>query len=292
VDDAAALHAVYSDDDAMRYWDTPPHATLDDTRACIERELSPDAACWWALSLDAAGPALGVVGYLGNPDVPGMGYILHPHYWRQGYMSEAVRAALDYGFTALGLDRVELWINDDNLPSQRLAASLGFALRGRFRQRYHHHAHAHEKLVYGLHVSEWRDGALATPAHTPPNSVYSLQPILAVPDVQAAAAFYRDQLEFTVDWTYGDPPTHGSVSLGEWTTQAARIQLSHTDEPFDAATAVALYIFVGPDIDARYARYQERGVTIARELATQPWGMREFAVRDRNGYLLRFGTPG
>ena len=28
------------------------------------------------------------------------------------------------------------------------------------------------------------------------------------------------------------------------------------------------------------------------EVMRQPSGMREFAIRDYNGYVLRFGTPG
>jgi catechol 2,3-dioxygenase-like lactoylglutathione lyase family enzyme len=32
-----------------------------------------------------------------------------------------------------------------------------------------------------------------------------------------------------------------------------------------------------------------RGVTIAEPLEYRPWGMREFAVRDPDGHVLRFG---
>ena len=33
------------------------------------------------------------------------------------------------------------------------------------------------------------------------------------------------------------------------------------------------------------------GVEIVRALDSFSWGMREFSVRDPNGYVLRFGTP-
>lgn len=286
VEHAAALFAIYSHPDAMRYWDTPCHASIEATRAMIER-MTHERACWWAIRQRADGRVIGAVGYLGNEGPPGMGYILHPDCWRQGIMREAAHAALGYGFDTLGLDRVELWINDDNAPSQRLAETLGFTRRGRFRQKYHHHKTSHEKLVYGLYRHEWAAGSPAGKKRSP--LVYSAQPILAVTDVSATAAYYRDILGFTIAFLYGDPPTFGAVSLHEWTGEGAYIQLAQVDTL--APPQVGLYLFAGPAIDELYARYRATGVQIERALAQQPWGMREFAIRDCNGYLLRFGLP-
>ncbi len=286
--DAADLYFVFSNPLAMRFWDTPPHTSTADTQATIEGLLT-EKACWWSLCAPENGQAIGYVGYLGNQGVPGMGYILHPDYWRQGYMTEAVQAALDYGFSHLELDRVELWINDDNIASQKLAQKIGFTRRGRFRMKYAHQAEAHDKWVYGLYRHEWQ----TTPGTSPdrPQQCYSLQPVLSVSDVQGTATFYRDQLGFTIDFFYGDPPVHGGVSCGDWTTEGARIQLSQGDNVEPAKAGVRLSIVVGPDIDARYEHYQARGVSIVREIASYPWGMREFDVEDCNGYVLRFGTP-
>lgn len=40
------------------------------------------------------------------------------------------------------------------------------------------------------------------------------------------------------------------------------------------------------DADAEYARLQAAGVEIAHEIADQPWGDRQFVVRDPNGVLI------
>jgi uncharacterized glyoxalase superfamily protein PhnB len=115
--------------------------------------------------------------------------------------------------------------------------------------------------------------------------------VLTVPDVQAAAAYYRDQLGFTISFLYGEPPTHGGVFRGEWTTDGVSIQLSRAEQPTIDSTSVRLYITVGPDIDELYAQYQANGVQIVTAIASQPWGRREFSIRDCNGYILRFGAP-
>ena len=288
LEDAVDLYDVYGNSQAMRFMASPPDTSVSDTQARLKR-LMNDRACWWSICLPETIRAIGNVGYLGNAGAPGLGYILHPDYWQQGYMTEAVEAALNFGFSQLNLDRVELWINDDNVASQRLAYKLGFTGRGRFRMKYHHWPEAHDKLVFGMYRHEWQ--TLSTIATKQQQRCYGLEPILSVPDVSATAAFYRDQLDFSIDFLYGEPPTHAGISWGDWTTEGARIQLSHADEIDPENAGVVLYLFVGPDIDALYERYQARGLAIIREIASYPWGRREFYIEDCNGYLLRFGAP-
>jgi RimJ/RimL family protein N-acetyltransferase/catechol 2,3-dioxygenase-like lactoylglutathione lyase family enzyme len=282
-DDAQDLFAVYSHPEAMRYWDSPPHESVDQTKATILREISPTDSCWWAVR-EADGPAIGVVGYLGNPGVPGMGYILHPDHWRRGLMSEAVRAALSFGFTTRGLDRTELWIFAQNEASLALAESIGFQRMGRFRQQYHHESRSHEKIVYGLYAHEWLEtGQPAAPRF------YGLHPVLQVGDIQATAAFYRDVLGFEIDFMYGEPPEYAGISRGDWTVERAQLHIAQVAAPPETAGA-NLYITVGPELDQLCEQYRQNGVDIFSEPQTFPWGRREFAIRDLNGYQIWFGT--
>ena len=118
VADADDLYDMYRRSDAMRFVDTPPHASAAETRERVDEMLGGPGTTWTIRTV-ADGPALGFVEYIGNAGVPGMGYMLHPDQWGNGYMSEAVRAALDYGFGEMGLDRVELWISEENTASIR-----------------------------------------------------------------------------------------------------------------------------------------------------------------------------
>jgi catechol 2,3-dioxygenase-like lactoylglutathione lyase family enzyme len=243
----------------------------------------------WVLCRKPQEDAVGLVYYLGNTNGhAGMGYILAPRCWGQGFMTEAVRGALDHGFAHLGVDRVELWIDARNLASQGVAARTGFKRRGVFRQKYPHQAQSHETLVHGLRIDEWQPGStLRNPLTI---EAYGLHPILAVRDVEATAEYYRDTLGFAVAFLHGSPPTYGAVSLGEWSGAGASIHLAKADAP-PPAPGLAVYLNVGPGIDALYATYRARGVDLVGEVVHQPWGARELALRDCNGYLLRFSTP-
>ena len=284
--DADDLYDAFRRPEAMRFMDDPLHTSAAETRKMVDGMLSGPGTVW-TVRTAADGPALGFVDYIGNAGVPGMGYFLHPDHWGNGYMSEAVRAALVYGFDEMGLDRVELWISQENTASLRLAERAGFRRRGRMRQKYHKDESGHDKIVYGITAEQWRTGQLAGNAQ----AAYSLAPILAVPDVLAAAEFYCDKLGFTIGFLFGDPPTHAGIHRGEWTNEGAHIQLSLTDQPLPPMPQVGFYVFMGEDVDGLFEQYRAAGVHIEREPTNEPWGMREFAIRDCNGYLLRFGRP-
>ena len=176
--DADDLYDAFRRPEAMRFMDDHLHTSAAETRKMVDGMLSGPGTIW-TIRTAADGPALGFVEYIGNAGVPGMGYMLHPDHWGNGYMTEAVRAALVYGFDEMGLDRVELWISQENTASLRLAERAGFRRRGRMRQKYHKDESGHDKIVYGITAEQWRTGQLAGNAQ----AAYSLAPILAVPDV-------------------------------------------------------------------------------------------------------------
>lgn len=63
-------------------------------------------------------------------DVFEIGYMLHPDFWGRGYMTEAVSALIEIGFTLLNLHKVEIRCYGSNKQSQRVAEKLGFTLEG------------------------------------------------------------------------------------------------------------------------------------------------------------------
>lgn len=288
VDDAADLFLVYGDPEAMRFWTTPAHPDAAETARMIDAMLSEASSAWWSIVLRASGRAIGAIGLYLNASVPGIGYILGRAHWRQGYGAEALRAVVDHTFNDLGRDRVELWIQVENVASRRLAEKTGFTRRAQFRTRWAHNAGSHVMAVYGLHARDWPSVRRAL---APRVEFSHLEPILSVPDVSATAAFYRDKLGFTIEFLYGDPPVHAGVARGEWSFPSARLQLTQA-APGAAAGGLSLFVFVGPDIERLRDEYARAGVEISADLETKPWGMREFSVRDCNGYVLRFGTPG
>lgn len=59
-----------------------------------------------------------------------VGYWIGPEFARQGYMSEALKAAVDYAFRHLDLSRIEAACLPENKPSRGLLESTGFKYEG------------------------------------------------------------------------------------------------------------------------------------------------------------------
>jgi len=118
----------------------------------------------------------------------------------------------------------------------------------------------------------------------------SATPIFFVGDVPRAAAFFRDQLGFEVDFLHGDPPFYGSVSRGE-----ACIHLRFVHQTWFAARSASeesliLATIEVSDVTALHAEFQARGVAFVQPLARQSWGGTDFQVRDPDGNAFSFVT--
>ena len=280
------LHKIYSDAQTMRFMPSLPHADLTTTEHEIAQNLHHPDAHLWVICLKESDEAIGVVNYLGGTRIPGMGYIIRRDFWGQGIAAEACRAALAYGFEQLGYDRVELWIDQNNFASQRVAQKLNFWLRGQLPLKYAHETKEHIMLVFGLAAHAWRGEA----EPDAPTKFYRMEPVLFVHDVMETAVFYRDKLGFHIDFFYGDPPNHAGISRTDWSGSGVVFQLYLVPPDRPITPSGYQYIFVSSDIDALFALYQANGVTIRQDLESHPWGLREFMIEDNNGQLLRFGT--
>jgi ribosomal-protein-alanine N-acetyltransferase len=72
-------------------------------------------------------------------------------------MTETMSAILAYGFTELGLHRVEAIIDIANERSKGLLLKLGFTYEGNLRQRYYFRDRFEDEHYFGLLKDEWHD---------------------------------------------------------------------------------------------------------------------------------------
>jgi catechol 2,3-dioxygenase-like lactoylglutathione lyase family enzyme len=110
-----------------------------------------------------------------------------------------------------------------------------------------------------------------------------------VPDVSAAGAYYRDVLGFTCEYEAGSPPEFGVYSRSGSPLMFRRVPESTTISPNEQQNGTWDVFFWVDDVDALYAELTLTGATIVYAPVVQPYGMKEFAVRDPNGYVLGFG---
>jgi uncharacterized glyoxalase superfamily protein PhnB len=106
-------------------------------------------------------------------------------------------------------------------------------------------------------------------------------PELPVRDTREAARFYCDVLGFHLDWTFED--YLAGVSRDDtriFLRQRQAGEDAHVDTIWLNATSVR-------DVDALYAEWKEKGVSMVKELHTAPYKLREFTAADPDGNRMR-----
>ena len=161
--DADALFAVFSDPQVMRYWSTPPWTTPDQAQAFIERDRSGfESGAHLRLGIERTddGALLGQCTLFGIQPASRraeVGYSLGRPHWGRGYVNEALRALLGYGFGQLNLNRVEADIDPRNTASEKVLQRLGFLKEGHLRERWIVAGEVSDSALYGLLRSAWHE---------------------------------------------------------------------------------------------------------------------------------------
>ncbi len=159
--DAEALFAIRSDWAVMDFYGEEPHQSLEDTHALIQQiqdAYDRRGAILWGITLKGEDTVIGTCTLFSfNLDFhyAETGYELHRAYWRQGIMGEAMPAILTYGFSELGLHRIEAAIDPRNTPSKSLLLRLGFMYEGNLRQRFFFREQFLDAHYFGLLKDEW-----------------------------------------------------------------------------------------------------------------------------------------
>ena len=124
------------------------------------------------------------------------------------------------------------------------------------------------------------------------NPRWSVAPCFIVDDVVTTANFYRDKLGFRYERLWGEPPCFTIVVRKGAAVMLSQLEQSGLMRPNSAATpdggAWDAYIWID-NADALYEEFGLKGVTITQSICDQPYGCREFTIRDCNGYTLGFG---
>jgi RimJ/RimL family protein N-acetyltransferase len=146
----------------MRYWSTLPWEAIEKAEAMIARDLESMAAgehIRLGLLRDGDESLIGVCtlfAFVEQCRRAEVGYGLAAHAWGQGYMDEALRALLEYGFGELGLNRVEADIDPRNARSAASLERLGFTREGFLRERWIVGEEVSDTALYGLLARDWK----------------------------------------------------------------------------------------------------------------------------------------
>jgi catechol 2,3-dioxygenase-like lactoylglutathione lyase family enzyme len=125
-------------------------------------------------------------------------------------------------------------------------------------------------------------------------TIVCAEPQLFVTDIQRSCEFFREKLGFTLVFSYGKPPYYAQVGR-----DAARLNLRCVERPVIESTArdreellsVSMTVATAEEIKLLFLEFRSADVAFHQTLKKQPWGARNFIVKDPDGNLLLFAGP-
>jgi catechol 2,3-dioxygenase-like lactoylglutathione lyase family enzyme len=112
-------------------------------------------------------------------------------------------------------------------------------------------------------------------------------PVLPVADLKATIKYYKTKLGFSEEWFWED--TDAGCGRNEL-FMLFNLNPTLLDAML-AASAPLEIIWIVEQVDDIYAEYTQKDLTLLSELENKPWGMREFTIKDINGYSIRIAEP-
>ncbi len=153
--DAEAIFKMRSDERVMRYIGKSHMKDIGEATEMIEtyrKAYEQNEAVNWAICLrEQPEWQIGTLGFWRMDKVNHrceIGYTLQYDYWRQGIMSEAITAAMEYCFKVMDFHSVEANTDPDNEGSGGVLEKLGFVQEAYFRENFYFEGQFLDSRIY------------------------------------------------------------------------------------------------------------------------------------------------
>jgi hypothetical protein len=124
--------------------------------------------------------------------------------------------------------------------------------------------------------------------------IIAAEPELFVADIKVSLDFFTQKLGFSIAFTYGEPPFYAQVKR-----DGAQLNLKCVDNPVinpglrdrEELLSAAMTVGTPDEIKQLFLEFQSVNITFFQTLKKQPWGARNFIIKDPDGNLLLFAGP-
>ncbi len=135
-----------------------PDSAAEDWIGGHAQEFADGDSATFAITLRATGELSGAIGLTIHPKNSSaeLGYWLGVPFWNCGYMTEAARAVIHFGFDSLQLNRIYASHFPRNSASGRVMQKAGMTYEGTLRAHFVRWEKPEDLVYYGILKSEWK----------------------------------------------------------------------------------------------------------------------------------------
>ena len=149
------------DETVQNDYGEPVYDSFEKTYGLLQRYIGKyDSADTyrWAVIIKETGECAGQVAYFivdSHNMLCEIEFCIGKQYQNKGYITEAVKAIIEYGFDKVGFNRIQVSHRHVNIPSKRVIEKCGFTYEGTLRRFFNHLGEFHDRLYYSILRDEW-----------------------------------------------------------------------------------------------------------------------------------------
>ncbi len=128
----------------------------------------------------------------------------------------------------------------------------------------------------------------------PKATILGAEPQLIVTDIKKSCEFFCEKLGFSLVFTYGSPPYYAQVGRDRARLNLRCIEVAVVESRVpdrEEVLSASMTVATAVEIKLLFLEFRSAGVTFHQTLKKQPWGARNFVVKDPDGNLLLFAGP-
>ncbi|MCR6109628.1 GNAT family N-acetyltransferase [Bacillus sp. A301a_S52] len=154
--DAESIFSFFSNDNVTRFYGQDLLETIDQASDFVDffaKNFEEKKGIRWGIERKGEKELIGTIGF--NAWSPKhkraeIGYEIHPDYWRNGYMFEAVSRIISYGSETLGLTRIGAVVFIENAASNNLLTKIGFQQEGILKNYMYQNGMVYDTYIYSF----------------------------------------------------------------------------------------------------------------------------------------------
>ncbi|AIQ14319.1 GNAT family N-acetyltransferase [Paenibacillus durus] len=161
-DDSREIFQYFSLDEVTKFYDLESFTNIEQAEELIDRwnqKFERNQGIRWGITLRSESRVIGTCGFHGwmkNHYKAEIGYELTPEYWRQGYMTEVIQKAIEFGFDNLGLNRIEAFVEPENVGSRKVLEKIGLSEEGTLKEHFYWRNRFVDTVIYALLKKDYK----------------------------------------------------------------------------------------------------------------------------------------
>lgn len=153
------LFILFGDENVVKYYNLLPFENENQGKRLLElyqKRILEQTGIRWGIALKGTQNIIGTVGfnsYTENHRAT-IGYDLQYKYWNRGYIKEAIKVVVEYGFNQLKINRIEAEVMHENIVSEIVLQKLNFKKEGVLRDWMHWNEKYYDMSMFSLLKSD------------------------------------------------------------------------------------------------------------------------------------------